>query len=117
MLVLHALDSDDKHVLLSPSFVYPSVGRAIDLIEIKDGRRVRNATDVWSPGGPLVDGTTIARFLVAGEVSAVLGAKDVVEIGAATGSLSGARTSYVAMIDRVRGIAARAAALIDRSHT
>jgi hypothetical protein len=113
LLVLHALDSDDKHVLLSPAFVYPDVVRAIDLIEIKDEGRVRSAFNVWSPGDPLEDGTTIARFRVEGEPSEVLGAKDVVQIGAATGSRSGARTSYIAMIDRVRGVVARAAALID----
>jgi hypothetical protein len=51
--------------------------------------------------------------MVSGNPKRVVRARDEARLGFATGAVSGARTSYTTMIDRVRDIADKAARLID----
>lgn len=50
-----------------------------------------------------------------GDPQQVVRARDEARLGFATGDVEGARTSYMAMIERVRDIAMKAERLIDRS--
>src|SRR5690242_21116692 len=42
-LVLHRLDNEDKHELVRPAFVYTPEMTGLDLIHIKDRRRVKRS--------------------------------------------------------------------------
>lgn len=113
LVILNALDNTDKHEELNPAFVYPEVTRGVDLIEVLDPRRLKRAENLWRAGQELKDGTLLARLMVSGNPQRVVRARDDARLGFATGAIDGARTSYTAMIDRVRGIADKAATLID----
>jgi hypothetical protein len=114
LVVLNELDNADKHRLLHQSFVYPSVKRGLDLVEILDHAKVRTAQNVWTAGQPLQHGTAIARFMIRGEARRVIRSRVDAPIGFASGQLDAPRTSYTDLIGRVRGVAERAADLIDR---
>jgi hypothetical protein len=111
-VVLNGLDNDDKHRMLRPAFVYTAEETGLDLVEVKRPDRVMKAMNAWVAGQPLVDGTPLARFLVRGEASEVIGARSDAKIGFATGEVDSPHTSYTALIERVRGIVAMAAQLI-----
>jgi hypothetical protein len=113
LVVLNNLDNADKHRLLYPSFVYPGVATGLELIEVRDPRRVRAQTNAWTFGKRLDDGTLLAHFLVQGRPRDVLGAASTAPIGFATGELGAPRVGYIDMIDRVRAIADAAQSLID----
>jgi hypothetical protein len=116
LVVLNALDNDDKHRLLHTSFVYPggSEGRGLDLIDVVQPSRVRASTNEWTAGEPLEDGTTLATFMVRDPEEGILSPRDDAPIGFAVGHLDAGRVEFSAMIDRVRGIADVAGALVDR---
>jgi hypothetical protein len=115
LVILNSLDNADKHEDVSPAFVYPGVARGIDLVEVLDRAKVRREENLWSSGMDLKDGTLIARYLIeADDARSVLRADDSPSLSFATGKIDSARTSYLAMIDRVRGIANQAEQLIDR---
>ena len=99
--------------MMHPAFVYTDVDQGLDLIEIVDPGRVVGATNSWRPGRPLEHGTTIATFLVRGEAKGAVRARRDARIGYATGEVGTERTSFTAMIERVRGIVDKAAKLID----
>jgi hypothetical protein len=113
LVILNKLDNDDKHRMLSPAFVYTDAAQGVDLIEVLDPGRVKAEMNLWTPGTELEDGTRLARYIVEGDVRRVLAADDATRLAFATGKVGSARTSYVAMIDRVRDIAKKAERLID----
>jgi hypothetical protein len=113
LVILNRLDNTDKHEMLNPAFAYPDVTRGLDLIEVLNPGRVKLAASLWRTGEELKDGTAVARFMVSGNPQRIVRARDEARLGFATGLLDGERTSYTAMIDRVRDIAGKAAALID----
>jgi hypothetical protein len=113
LVILNKLDNVDKHRLLHQAFVYPGVTRGLDLIEVLDRAKVKTAQNVWTAGQPLEAGTTIARFMIRGEARRVIRARFDAPIGFASGDPGAPRTSYTDMIERVRGIADRAGALMD----
>jgi hypothetical protein len=113
LVVLNRLDNDDKHRMLHLAFAYPEADEGLDLIEVVDGGRLLVSTNSWRSGQPLEDGTTLATFRVRGDPREVLHARQDARIGFATGTVGAPRTTYEAMIDRVRDIADKAAALID----
>jgi hypothetical protein len=84
-----------------------------DLIDIKDPRRVKHSTISWTAGEPLEHGTQLATFVVVGPPIGVLAARETARLSYATGDVGSYRTTYTGMIERVRGIVERAAALID----
>jgi hypothetical protein len=111
--ILSALDNADKHRLLHHGFVYPAAERGLDLIQIRDRRRVLSEENVWVSGQPIAHGTVIARFRIRGLARGLLRVDPTAEIRLSTGPLDAPRTTYDEMIARVRCIADRAAALID----
>jgi hypothetical protein len=113
LVILNALDNTDKHEELNPAFVYPGVARGVDLIEVLDPSRLTLAENLWLAGQELKDGTPIARLMVRGNPRRVVRARDEARLGFATGAIGGARTSYTAMIARVRETAHKAAELVD----
>jgi hypothetical protein len=113
LVILNKLDNADKHRLLHQAFVYTEVEQGLDLIEIIDPERVRNAVNLWRVGQPLENRTLLARFLIRGELGAVLRASQGAEIGFGSGEFGATRTTYTDMIARVRGIADQAMALIE----
>ena len=113
LVVLNRLDNDDKHELLHPAFVYTDVSQGLELIEIVEPALVVGSTNEWLPGQPLEDGTQIATFMVRGEPNGVIKARYNARLGFATGDVRSDRTSFTGLIDRVRGIADKAAQLID----
>jgi hypothetical protein len=113
LVILNKLDNDDKHKVLSPSFVYTDATQGVDLIEVLDPDRVKVAKNLWTPGMELEDGRPLASYLIEGDVRRILRADDTARLGFATGKVGSARTGYVMMIDRVRNIAIMAERLID----
>ena len=111
--ILSALDNTDKHRLLHPGFVYPAAERGLDLIQIRDRKRVLSEQNLWVSGQPIEHGTAIARFRIRGLAQDLLRVDPKAEVKLSTGPLGAPRTTYEDMIARVRGIAARAATLID----
>jgi hypothetical protein len=77
-------------------------------------RRARASTNEWTAGEPLEDGTTLATFMVRDPEEGILSPRDDAPIGFAVGHLDAGRVEFSAMIDRVRGIADVAGALVDR---
>jgi hypothetical protein len=69
--------------------------------------------NLWVSGQPIAHGTVMARFRTRGLAEGLLRVDPTAEIKFATGPLGAPRTSYEDMIARVRGIAAKAAALMD----
>jgi hypothetical protein len=112
LVILNRLDNADKHRLLHPAFVYPGVKCGLDLIELVDPSKLTSARNLWNAGLPLEDGTNLALFIIRGEPNRAIRARHDAPIGFASGEVGGPRTSYRAMMDRVRGIADRAGALI-----
>lgn len=111
--ILSALDNTDKHRLLHHGFVYPAAERGLDLIQIRDRKRVLSEENVWVSGEPIFHGTVMARFRIRGLAKqGLLRVDPKAEIKLSTGPLDAPRTTYEDMIGRVRGIADRAAALI-----
>jgi hypothetical protein len=113
LVILNGLDNTDKHRELNPAFVYPGVDRGIDLIEVVDASKVQVATNLWEAGQDLDDGTLLARFIIRGGGRLVVRASETAHLGFATGKVGSSRTGYIAMINRVRGIANKAEQLID----
>lgn len=113
LVVLNGLDNDDKHRMMRLAFAYTGADRGIDLIQVVDPSRVVASWNIWEVGQPLEDGTTLTRFLLRGRPKDVIRARNDAPIGFATGTVGGARTSYTAMIDRVKNFADKAAVLID----
>jgi hypothetical protein len=111
-VILNKLDNADKHQQLHPAFVYPAADRGLDLIEVLDRTKIRRVTNLWNAGQPLEDGTNLASFIIRGEPRRALRARLDAPIGFASGEIGSPRISYTDMVARVRGIAARAAALI-----
>ena len=114
-MVLNQLDNVDKHRRLNVAFVYPGVDRGIDLIEIIDRTKIMNSTNLWHAGQPLDHGTKLARFMLRGEPRQAIRVRRDAVIAFASGELSAPGLGYTDMIDRVRGIADRAATLMDMS--
>jgi hypothetical protein len=114
--ILNKLDNADKHRLLQPAFVYTGAKEGKDLIQVLDPSRVRLARNLWHSGQPLVHGAPLAHFFITGIASQVLRAHEEVPIGFGSGEVGEPVTSYLAMIDRVRAIAASAGNLIDSAH-
>jgi hypothetical protein len=114
LVIIRNLDNADKHQLLHPAFVYAGVDRGIDLIEVLDRGRLIHERNIWTAGQPLEDGTVLARFMFRGS-----GAREAIrlrpdaELGFASGPVGAPRTGYTDLIDRVRGVADKAVALID----
>lgn len=113
LAVLNRLDNDDKHRLLQPAFVYVGAERGIDLITVLDRSRVRTSENLWTAGQRLENGTALARFFVRGRARDVIRARHDAPIGYASGDLAAPRIGYTDMIERVRDIADKVAALID----
>jgi len=111
--ILSALDNTDKHRLLHHGFVYPAAERGLDLIQVRDRKKVLSEGNVWVSGQPITHGTVMARFRVRGLAKDLLRVDPNAEIKLSTGPLDAPRTTYEDMIVRVRGIADRAGALID----
>jgi hypothetical protein len=114
LVILNKLDNTDKHRLLHPAFVYPGVDRGIDLIQVLAPKMLIRQDNAWTAGQPLEDGTNLAVFMVRGEPRQVLRTRRDAPIGFASGPIDAPRTSYTDLINRVRGIADKAVALIDR---
>jgi len=115
LAIVHRLDNVDKHKMLHPAFVYPGAERGVDLVRVLRPKFVKVAANCWVAGEPLDHDTELARFLVRGKLEGALGARRDAQVGFATGEIGAPRTTYLAMVDRVRGIADRAQALIDRA--
>jgi hypothetical protein len=113
LVILNKLDNADKHRLLHHVFVYPGVDMGTDLIEVCEPARVRRTVNLWTAGEPLENGTPIARFMIRGDAKGALRARRDANIGFASGELGSPRVGYTDLIARVRGIADRAALLID----
>lgn len=113
MTILSAMDNTDKHRLLYPSFAYPLAERGLDLIEVRDSKRVLSAENVWTGGQPIEHGTVMARFRVRGLAKGLLRADQNAEVKLSTGRLGAPTTTYEDMIARVRIVADKAAELID----
>lgn len=113
MATLSAMDNTDKHRLLQHGFAYPAAERGLDLIEVRDRKMVLSEESAWASGQPIAHGTVMARFRIRGLAKALLRVDPNAEIKLSTGPLDGPRTTYEDMIARVRGIAGKAAALID----
>ena len=111
--ILSALDNTDKHRLLHHGFVYPAAERGLDLIQVRDRKMVMSEENVWLSGQPIGHGTLMARFRIRGPAKGLLRVDPNAEIKLSTGPLDAPRTTYQDMIARVRGIADKAAALID----
>jgi hypothetical protein len=113
MAILSSLDNDDKHRLLHHGFGYPDAERGLDLIQIRDHKMVLSAENVWTTGQPIEHGTVMARYRIRGLADGLLRVDRAAEIKLSTGPPDAPRTTYEDMIARVRGIADKAAALID----
>jgi hypothetical protein len=114
LVIVNALDNDDKHRVLHPAFAYVDEQQGLDLIEITDAKRVTHVINRWVLGQPLGDGTILARFIVRGpQRPPPLRAREDARIGFASGNVGNARVGYKNMIDRVLGIANAAAQLIN----
>jgi hypothetical protein len=114
LVIVNALDNDDKHRLLHPAFAYVAEKKGTDLIEVLDPKRVTQVVNRWTSGQPLGNGTVLARFMVRGpQRPPPLRAREDASIGFASGNVGDARVGYKDMIDRVLAIANAAAQLID----
>jgi hypothetical protein len=113
MAILNAMDNADKHRLLHHGFAYPTAERGLDLIEVRDRKRVLRQENVWTSGQPIEHGTVMARYVIRGVAKGVIRVDPTVEVKLATGPLDAPRTTYEDMIARVRTIAEMAAELID----
>jgi hypothetical protein len=118
LVILNQMDNADKHRLLHTAFVSAGVDRGVEMIEVLAPDRVTNTTNHWEAGQKLEHGTRLASYLVQGPVRTTLRSRRDVPIGYATGDLEGGHTTYIEMIERVRGIVnAAAAAINDRTRT
>jgi hypothetical protein len=115
LAILSALDNTDKHRMLHHGFAYPTAERGLDLIDVRDRRRVAQEQNVWSSGQPIEHGTVLARYIIPGPAEGVLRVDPQTEVKLSTGPLDAPRTTYEGMITRVRTIADKAAAFIDGS--
>jgi hypothetical protein len=114
LVILNALDNDDKHRLLHPAFAYVNEKEGVDLIEVTDSTRVIRVINRWRSGQPLGHGTVLARYMIRGTTRPPpLRAREDASIGFASGNVGQARVGYNDMVDRVREIANVAAQLID----
>jgi hypothetical protein len=113
LVTLSTMDNADKHQLLWHGFAYPTVERGLDLIRIKNRKRVLREENAWTTGQPLEHDTVMARFVVRGNAKEVLAVDERAEVKLSTGPLGAPRTTYEEMITRVREIADKAASLID----
>jgi hypothetical protein len=113
MAILSASDNTDKHRLLQHGFAYPTAERGLDLIEVRNRKRVLSEVNVWTSGQPIEHGTVMARYVIRGIAKGVIRVNRNAEVKLATGPLGAPRTTYEDMIARVRAIADKAAALID----
>lgn len=114
LVIVNKLDNDDKHRLLQRAFVYPAGERGVDLIEILDRGRLRNETNHWTAGQPLIHGTLLASYLFRGRFQTPpLRARSDASIGFAVGDRDGPRVGFVDLIERVREIVDEAAQLLD----
>jgi hypothetical protein len=104
----------DQQPAAAPCVRLSGVDRGLDLIEILDTKQVVRASNLWSAGTPLEDGTHLARLMIRGDVRQVLGVRTDAPIGFASGEVGAARTTYTDMIERVRGITDKAVVLIDK---
>jgi hypothetical protein len=102
MAVLSKMDNDDKHRLLHPAFVYPNAERGLDLIEVRNQKRVLSARNSWRTGQPLEDGTVMARYVVRGPAKGLLRVRQDAEGKLSTGPVGGPRVTYEDIITRVR---------------
>jgi hypothetical protein len=112
-VALNKLDNADKHRLLHPAFVYRGVDRGVDLLEIFDPKKVKSTRNLWSAGQPLEDGTNLALSLSAAPRAGPC-ACAVTHRSDCAGEVGAPWTGYTKMINRVRGIADQAVALIER---
>lgn len=114
MATLSAMDNADKHRLLYPGFAYPTAERGLDLIEVRDRKRLLGEENGWTSGQPIGHGTVMARYRIRGAARDVLrvdGNAAVVKLS--TGPLDAPNTTYEDMIARVRNVADKAAELMD----
>lgn len=114
LVILNKLDNVDKHRLMHPAFVYMGANEGLDLIEILDQRKVRSAESLWRAGQPLESGTKLARFMIRGDFRETIRVRPEAQMSVASGEVGAPRATYTEIIARVRGVADRAAALIDR---
>lgn len=82
--------------------MHTDADEGLDLIAIVKAERVRGARSTWRPGKPLEHGSAVATFFVRGEAEGAVQVRRDAPIGFATGALASPRTSYEAMIERVR---------------
>jgi hypothetical protein len=114
LVVLNNLDNDDKHRLLHHGFAYPTVERGVDLIQVKDPKVLMGQPEnVWTASQPLGHDTVLARYRLRALAAGQLRADPKAEIKLSTGPLEAPKLSYDALIQRVRHIADKAAALIE----
>ena len=113
IVILSAMDNTDKHRLLQHGFIYPAAQRGLNLIQVRNRKKVISEENVWVSGQPIAHGTVMARFRIRGLAEGLLRVDPTAEIKLATGPLDAPRTSYEDMIARVRGIAEKSAALMD----
>ena len=113
MTILSAMDNTDKHQRLYPGFAYPMAERGLDLIEVRDRKRVLSEENVWTSGQPIEHGTVMARYRVRGPAKGLLRVDRNADIRLSTGPLDAPKTTYEAMIARVRAVADKAAELLD----
>jgi hypothetical protein len=111
--ILSGMDNADKHRLLQHGFAYPAAQRGLDLIEVRNRKMVLSEENVWVSGQPIAHGTVMARFRIRGLAEGLLRVDSNAEMKLATGPLDAPTTTYKDMIARVRGIADKAATLID----
>lgn len=112
MAILSVLDNTDKHRVLQHGFAYPAAERGLELIEVRDRKRLLSEENVWTTGQAIEHGTVMARYRVRGRAKDLLRVKQDAQIKLSTGPLDAPKTTYEEMIARVRGIADAAAALI-----
>jgi hypothetical protein len=109
---LSAMDNADKHRLLYHGFAYLTTERGVDLIEVRDRKRLLSEENVWTSGQPIEHGTVMARYCIRGDARDVLHVdRNAAEAKLSTGPLDAPNTTYEDMIARVRTVADKAAEL------
>jgi hypothetical protein len=111
--ILSGMDNTDKHRLLQHGFACPAAQRGLDLIQVRNRKMVLSEENVWVSGQPVAHGTVMARFRIRGLAEGLLRVDPDAEIKLSSGLLDAPGTTYEDMIARVRGMADKAAALID----
>ena len=87
LAILSALDNTDKHRMLHHGFAYPAAECGLDLIEVRDRKRVAQEQNVWTSGEPIDHGTVVARCIIPGRAEGVLGVDPKAEVKLSTGPL------------------------------